>query len=51
MRTLYEEYPVGHPDHIGYRKLAVKFECTKTLARKICNYLVRAQRADRFKRI
>ncbi len=50
MRELYEEYPVGHPNHVGYRKLSAMFDCTKTLARKICNYLLRAQHPARFKR-
>jgi hypothetical protein len=43
MRELHEEFPVGHPQHMGYRRLAKKFEVTKTAARKICTYHSRAQ--------
>lgn len=50
MRKLHEEYPTGHPLHWGYRRLSAKFGCTKTLARKICNYLLRAQHPAAFKR-
>lgn len=50
MRRMHELHPVGHPEHWGYRRLSAKFGVTKTLARKICNYLFRAQHAARFKR-
>lgn len=51
MRRMHEEYPVGHPLHVGCRVLAAKFGVTKTLARKICAYKVRAQVAARWKRV
>lgn len=50
MRALHEEFEVGDARHFGYRRLAAKFGCTKTLARKICNYLLRNQHPARFKR-
>jgi hypothetical protein len=50
MRRLHEEYPEGHPQHLGYRKLASKFGVTKTLVRRICNYQLRAQTPAGFKR-
>ncbi len=37
MRHLHEA------DGWGYRRLAKKFECSKTTARKICKYQMRAQ--------
>lgn len=51
MRRLHEEFEVGHPQHVGYRRLATMFDCTKTAARKICNYLIRAQTTAGFKRV
>lgn len=51
MRRMHEEFPVGHPEHVGYRRLATKFDCTKTAVRKICNYLIRAQTTAGFKRV
>ena len=39
IRELYEEYPLGHPKHIGYRKLAVKFNRPVSVIRDICRYL------------
>lgn len=41
MRQLHEEYPTGHPKHLGYRRLAKKFNVAKTTVRAICNYKVR----------
>jgi len=51
MRKLYELYPIDHPDHFGYRRLAAKFGCTKTAARKICKYTIRVQLASSHKRV
>lgn len=50
MRAMHEEFPVGHPEHMGYRKLMVKFGLSKTQVRRICSYQHRAQFAVRFKR-
>lgn len=50
MRTLHEAFPVGHPEHVGYRRLAAKFECSREQCRDICNYKFRAQTAARHKR-
>lgn len=41
MRQLHEEYPVGHPKHLGYRRLAKVFDVAKTTVRHICNYEAR----------
>lgn len=41
MRQLHEEYAVGDPRHLGYRRLAKKFNVAKTTVRAICNYKVR----------
>jgi len=38
MRQLHEEYPVGHPKHLGYRRLAKMFGIAKTTVRHYCNY-------------
>jgi hypothetical protein len=38
MRQLHEEYPIGHPKHLGYRRLAKKFNVAKTTARQAVNY-------------
>ncbi len=38
MREMHEEYPVGHPRHMGYRRLAKKFNVAKITVRRICNY-------------
>lgn len=51
MRALHEMYPTGHPEHFGYRRLSAKFGCTKTAARKICKYLIRAQITAKHKRV
>ena len=50
MRERHEEYPPGHPLHMGYRKLAKLFGVSKTAARKICTYAIRAQTISKFKR-
>lgn len=39
IRELHEEYPLGHPKHIGYRKLAEKFNRPVSVIRDICKYL------------
>jgi hypothetical protein len=38
MRDLFEAYPEGHPQHLGYRALGKMFNCSKRTARDICNY-------------
>ncbi len=38
MREMHEEYPVGHPKHLGYRRLAKIFKVAKITVRRICNY-------------
>lgn len=47
LRRMHEEFPEGHAQHWGYRRLAVKFGVTKTLVRKICNYQVRTRLTPR----
>lgn len=39
MRTMHEEFPKGHPEHWGYRRLAEKFDCSKSTARRACLYI------------
>lgn len=51
MRDDYEAYPVGHPEHMGYRLLAKKYDCSKRACRDICNFRKRNQWAGRWKRI
>ncbi len=41
MRALHEEHPIGSPEHIGYRRLAQLFECSKNTVRDICKYKCR----------
>jgi hypothetical protein len=38
MRQLHEEYPVGDPRHLGYRRLARIFGVAKTTVRQAVNY-------------
>lgn len=35
MRRLHAEYAVGHPDHLGYRRLAKMFEVPKTTVQRL----------------
>lgn len=51
MRQMYEEYPVGHKKHVGFRKLAAVWECSKAQIVRVCTYAIRAQHAARFKRV
>ncbi len=38
LRILHEEYPLGHPRHVGYRQLTRIFECSYTYVANICRY-------------
>lgn len=38
LRQMHEEHPLGHPDHIGIRRLAKIFDIPKNTAAKLCNY-------------
>lgn len=38
MRQIHEEFPVGDPRHVGYRRLAKMFNVAKTTVRQFCNY-------------
>lgn len=38
MRRLHEEHPVGHPDHMGCRKLAKMFEVSVRQVWRVCTY-------------
>lgn len=42
MREMHEEYPRGHPGHVGHRKLAKIFGVSRTTASNICHYRKRA---------
>ena len=42
MRVMHEEFPPGHPQHVGYRKLAKIFECSRTTVSNYCRYIKRA---------
>ncbi len=51
MRQLHEQYPQGHPEYFGYRKLCKMFEVSKTTVRRICNYRMRSQAAHEFRKV
>lgn len=38
MREMYEEYPLGHPGHLGYHKLSAIFQVSRYTVRDICVY-------------
>ena len=38
MRVMHEEFPLGHPAHVGYRKLTAIFGCSYTTTANICRY-------------
>jgi len=38
MRLMHEEFPRGHPQHIGYRRLGKIFQCSRKTAENICHY-------------
>ena len=38
MRVLHEEFERGDPRHLGHRKLAAMFGCSRTTASNICHY-------------
>lgn len=50
MRSMHEEYEVGHPKHLGYRRLAKMFGVGRTTVRQICNYEYRTQQPTRYKK-
>ena len=35
MRALHAEFPVGHPDHLGYRRLAKIFEVPRATVQRL----------------
>ncbi len=35
MRKLHGEHPVGHPDHLGYRRLAKMFEVPRATVQRL----------------
>jgi hypothetical protein len=39
MRQMHEEFPIGHPKHWGYRRLAQNFDVAKTTVRRVVNYV------------
>lgn len=41
MRRMHEEWPVGDPRHVGYKRLAKRFECSRQHVMRICRYLNR----------
>ena len=43
MRRMWAEFPIGHVDHVGYRKLARMFEVSKGTVCDIVSYRRRAQ--------
>jgi len=45
MRVLHEEFPRGHPQHLGHLRLARKFGVSKEVARSLCRYIYRAFRS------
>ncbi len=38
MRVMYEEYPLGHPKHIGLRKLSAIFNKPRSTVQDIVGY-------------
>lgn len=38
MRVMHEEFPRGHLQHVGYRKLVKIFGCSYTYTANICRY-------------
>lgn len=40
-RLLYEEHPVGHPDHLGYKTLAKRFDVPVRTIRDWVKYRAR----------
>lgn len=43
MRVMFEEFPRGHPGHVGYRKLTAIFGCSYTTTANICRYRKRVK--------
>lgn len=43
MRVMHEEYPKGHPQHLGHRKLARIFGCSRAAASNYCHYRKRVK--------
>ena len=43
MRVMHEEFPRGHPSHVGYRKLTAIFGCSYTTTANICRYRKRVK--------
>jgi plasmid maintenance system antidote protein VapI len=35
MRALHAEHPVGHPEHLGYRRLAKIFEVPRATVQRL----------------
>jgi len=38
MRIMHEEFPRGHPQHLGHRRLAKIFDVSRTTASNVCHY-------------
>jgi hypothetical protein len=38
IRCLHEEFPRGTEGHMGYAKLAAKFDVSKTIVARVCRY-------------
>lgn len=36
MRRMWAEFPIGHVDHVGYRKLARMFEVPRATVQRLC---------------
>ena len=43
MRVMHEEFPLGHPEHVGYRKLTAIFQVPRYTVRDFCLYRRRAK--------
>jgi hypothetical protein len=51
IRDEYEAHPQGHPEHVGYRLLAKKWNIHPSMVRNIVTYRRRNQWAGRWKQI
>lgn len=38
MRAMHEEFPQGHPQHLGYRRLAKIWDVSRATVQAICTY-------------
>jgi len=44
MREMHEEHPLGHPEHLGIRRLAKIFELSRNAVSRILHYKARVTR-------